>query len=281
MRAQRVFPDAMAALIAERTIAFTAEMHPRSTFETWAIGELAAATVQVEVGSKRLLEDEVRIINRVSGPGWEADASAAADRLANRLGRHPYRTARELERTKQGTNILVYHLNGLADAARTKNALDDTQRGLLFDVLGVPLPLRDGNRRVPAAGDGPALVALIEQEIARHEANLLSTLNQRDRDDQLQAMKCPNTYLDKMRRQLRSDEARAVKRLVWVTDVLDQLRRGVAASSRTTHGRATINPKARPLRLGNLLSLRRHPHLRLRLHHPLRKRRRKRLRLRI
>jgi len=60
----------------------------------------------------------------------------------------------------------------------------------LFDVLGVPLPLRDGNRRVPAASDGPALITLIEQELARHQANLSSTLNQRDRDAQLRAMNC-------------------------------------------------------------------------------------------
>ena len=177
MRSEKCFPPSMAALIEERTAAFTAEMHPRSTFETWVLGELTRATVQVEVGAKRLLEDEARVVNWVSGPGWQSDASAAAERLANRLGRHPYRTARELERTKQGTNVLVYHLEGLADAVRSKNGLDDIQHGLLFDVLGVPLPLRDGTRRVPAASDGPALLAMIEQEIARHQANLTSTLN--------------------------------------------------------------------------------------------------------
>jgi len=235
----------MAALIEERIAAFTAENHPRSTFETWVIGELARATVQVEAGAKRLLEDEARVVDWVSGPGWQTDASAAAERLANRLGGHPYRTARELERTKQGTDVLVYHLEGLADAVRSKNGLDDIQRGLLFDVLGVPLPLRDGTRRVPAASDGPALLATIEQEIGRHQANLTSTLNQRDRDAQLLAINSPHSYIDKHRRLLRSDEARAQKRLVWAKDAWDQLRKGVAPSSiLDPRTRQPINPDA-------------------------------------
>jgi hypothetical protein len=245
MRSEKCFPPSMAALIEERTAALTAENHPRSTFETWALGELSRAMVQVEVGAKRLLEDEARVVDWVSGPGWQSDASAAAERLTSRIGAHPYRIARELERSKQGTNVLIYHLEGLADAVRSKNGLNDIQRGLLFDVLGVPLPLRDSTRRVPAASDGPALLTLIEQEIARHRANLTSTLDQRDRDAQLLAINNPHSYLDKHRRLLRSDQARVQKQLVWAKEAWDQLRKGVDPGSiidpRT---RQPINPDA-------------------------------------
>ncbi len=245
MRSEKCFPPSMAVLIEERTAALTAENHPRSTFETWALGEFARASVQVEVGVKRLLDDEARVVDWVSGPGWQSDASAAAERLASRISVHPYRTRRALERSKQGTNVLIDHLEGLADAVRSKNGLNDIQRGLLFDVLGVPLPLRDGTRRVPAGDNGPALLALIEQEIGRHEANLTSTLNQRDQDAQLLAINNPHSYLDKHRRLLRSDEARARKQLVWAKEAWDQLRKGVAPSSiidpRT---RLPINPDA-------------------------------------
>ena len=112
---------------------------------------------RLKSGRKRLLEDEVRIINWVSGPGWQADASAAADRLANRLGdirTGPPASSRGPSKEQIYSSII---LMDWPMPLRSKNALDDTQRGLLFDVLGVPLPLRDGNRRVPAAGDGPAL----------------------------------------------------------------------------------------------------------------------------
>jgi len=152
--------------------------------------------VQVEVGNQRLLRDEVRVINRVSGSCWEADANEAAERLSQRLSRQPYRIAHALERTKQRTQLIIYHLEGLADAVRCKNALDDTQRGLLFDLMGVPLPLRDGTRRVPAAGDGPGLADLIARELARHQANLVNTLNKRDREEQLNAMNCPSSYAE-------------------------------------------------------------------------------------
>ena len=56
-----------------------------------------------------------------------------------------------------------------------------------------PLNFAMATVRVPAASDGPALAALIAKEIARHEFNLSNTLNQRDRDEQLQAMKEPST----------------------------------------------------------------------------------------
>jgi hypothetical protein len=245
MRSEKCPPPSMAALIDERIAALTAESRPRATYETWAMGEFARSSVQVEVGWKRLLDDEPRVVDWLSGPGWETDASAAAERLADRLGRFPYRTARELERTKQGTNVLVYHLEGLADIVRSKNGLDDIQRSLLFDVLGVPLPLRDGTRRVPAADNGPALLALIEQELTRHQTNLTGTLNQRDRDAQRHAINNPHAYNDKHRRGLRSDLARAQKHMVWAKETLDQLRKGVSPSSiidPRTH--QPINPNA-------------------------------------
>jgi hypothetical protein len=226
----------MAVLIEERTAALIAENHPRSTFETWALTEFARTSVQVEVGARRLLDDEARVVAWVSGPGWQSDASAAAERLASRICVHPYRICRELERTKQGTTVLIDHLEGLADVVRSKNGLDEIQRCLLFDVLGVPLPLRDGTRRVPAGSDGPALLRCIEQEIARHQANLTSTLNQRDRDAQLLAIKNPQSYMDKHRRGLRSDLIRAQKQMVWAKEAWEQLRRGVEPGS-------IINPR--------------------------------------
>jgi hypothetical protein len=231
MRCETVFPKHLEEVIQERIAAFIADKPPRTHYEAWAITELARATALVEHGDMLLREDEVRIIHRVSGPRWQADAEEKADVLAERMGRRPNRTVRALERTKQGTQLLLDRLRDLADIVRSKNCLNEAQRTLLFDVVGVPLPLRDGNRRVPAADNAPALLNLITGEIARHEANLVNTLNQRDRDDQQDAVRCPSTYIDNTRRQLRSDHARALKRLYWAQQVLDQLRSGVHPST--------------------------------------------------
>ena len=62
-------PEALGDLIEERTIKFTFEMKPRSSFEASVITEPAQATVQVEVGDEKLLQDQVRVINWVAGPG--------------------------------------------------------------------------------------------------------------------------------------------------------------------------------------------------------------------
>ena len=80
--------------------------------------------------------------------------------------------------------------------------------------------MRKGSLRVPAGSDGPALAALIAKEIARHERNLVNTLNQRDRDEQLVAMLGAPLYPDSVTRGLRSDAARVWKRHQWVKDAL-------------------------------------------------------------
>jgi hypothetical protein len=245
MRCQTVFPDEVAVMVRDRFEGLMLELKPRTPYEVFCVGEIARNTVFVEIGAMRLLQDEMRIVNRLAGPDWESDARERAERLAQRLPRYPHRTARALERTKQGTELLIEHLQGLADVVQSKGELDAASRTMLFDLVAVPLPLRDGARRVPAADDGPGLAALIAQEIKRHQSNLTTTLNQRDRDDRMTAMKFPSTYNDRIRRQLRSDEARAHKRLAWAQAMFDQLRKGAAASSiidpRTSR---PINPDA-------------------------------------
>ena len=61
----------------------------------------------VEVGDKRLLEDEVRIINRVGGSYWQADAKEKADTLAERLGAGRSRTARALKKRSKEPNFCL------------------------------------------------------------------------------------------------------------------------------------------------------------------------------
>ena len=133
-----------------------------------------------------------------------------------------------VESTKQGTEFIVSNLRALADIAENTGFLDDVQRDMLFTLLGVPHELRRGSRKVPSAGDGPALVTLINEEVARHDRNLVGYLNQQDARDLHVARTIGSPYRDKITRQLRSDEARNVKRLVWAKAALEQLRSGAA-----------------------------------------------------
>ena len=52
----------------------------------------------------------------------------------------------------------------------------------------------------------------------------------RDRDDQIIALANPSIYNDSIRRNLRSDEARAFKRLTWAKEAFAQLKKGTAPS---------------------------------------------------
>jgi hypothetical protein len=228
MRGQTVFPADLQESIDLKIIALVAEMKPQGEWETFLVEEIARATVLVKVCGQRLIKDEVRVQDRLQlDECWEADANRRIDRLVARLPRDPL-MARALESTKQGTEFIVSNLRALADIAENTGFLDDVQRELLFTLLGVPDELRRGSRKVPPASAGPALVALINTEVARHKRNLLVNLNQQDARDLSVARTIGSPYRDKITRQLRSDEARNVKRLVWAKAAFDQVRSGAA-----------------------------------------------------
>ena len=227
MRGEKVFPADLQELIDLKIIAFVAEMKPQGEWETFLVEEIARATVLVKVCGQRLIKDEVRVRDRLD-ECWEADAHRRIDRLVARLPRDPQLMVRALESTKQGTEFIVSNLRALADIAENTGFLDDVQRDMLFTLLGVPHELRRGSRKVSPAGDGPALVTLINKEVARHDRNLVGYLNQQDARDLRVARTIGSPYRDKITRQLRSDEARNVKRLVWAKAALEQLRSGAA-----------------------------------------------------
>ena len=133
------------------------------------------------------------------------DATARAQRLAARLPRDPANVAPALARTKQGAAILIDHFQCLGDAIASNGGLDDEQRSLLFDVLAVPQVHRNGNRRVPAGSDGPALAALVAKHTARLEKERDTVLSERDQNDREWVKLGIVKYRDTTSRALRSD----------------------------------------------------------------------------
>jgi hypothetical protein len=240
MRGKVVFPEEIASRIDDRTRDYTAELKPKTGLERWLVFEMARTSVQVEVCANLRLLDQRRVLDRAAGPCWEVDAKARAQRLAAKLPSDPARVAWELECTRQGTLLLIYHWNCLGDAIANNSGLDDGQRALAFDLLGVPQVLRNGSRQVPPGSDAPALAALVARETARHQANLDTVLNDRDQSEQAWVMMNVVRHPDTTTRQLRSDEARAYKRMVWATETLKQIRKGVNAA--TIIDPATRNP---------------------------------------
>jgi hypothetical protein len=240
MRGKVVFPEEIASRIDDRTRHYTAELKPQTGLERWLVFEMARTSVQVEICANLRLLDLRRVLDRAAGPCWEVDAKGRAQRLAAKLPSDPARVAWELECTRQGTLLLIYHWKCLGDTIANNGGLDDGQRALAFDLLGVPHVLRNGSRQVPAGSDAPALAALVSRETARHEANLDAVLNDRDRSEQGWVAMDVVRHPDATTRQLRSDEARAYKRMVWATETLKLIRKGVNAA--TIIDPATLSP---------------------------------------
>ena len=230
LRGRAVFPDEVAELIEERTAAFIAEMKPCDEWEMFLVSEIARASVLVEVAGRKLALDALRVYDRIRGDGWDVDMSRQIDRLIARLPREPL-TVRELERSKQGTEFLLANLLLIGEVVESQNCLDDQQHEMLCILLGVPHALRNGTRRIPPATDGPGLAALIAKEAARLERNLVGKLIAQDRTDQNLAKVLGSPYQDKITRNLRSDEARNLKRLYWAKETLAQVRAGADAAT--------------------------------------------------
>jgi hypothetical protein len=68
-----------------------------------------------------------------------------------KLGKTPDKVVPAFERTKQGVLLLLASWTALHEALLTNGALDDARHGLVYNLLGIALELRNGSRRVPAA----------------------------------------------------------------------------------------------------------------------------------
>ena len=91
----------------------------------------------------------------------------------------------------------------------------------------MPIALRNGSRQVPPADDEPAILAMVERELARHRANLERSLNKSDELERKAASLGLVKERDRITRGLRSDEARARKRFQWAWECFDKLRNGM------------------------------------------------------
>ena len=241
-RSRILLPPCMQTVVDERSRDFAAERRARGKYELFLCAELARASVQIDSCTELLTLNKERILEKDEST-WRDERTEAADRLARRFPDEPYETARALARTKYGTLLLISRWKSLGEAVASNQAFNEEQVHMAYNLLAVPKVLRDGSRQVPAANDGPALAALVERELAQHQAKLEQALNRRDELDRDAARLGIVKEYDKQTRTLRSDEARAHRRLRWAEATFQSLRQGVdpATVIDPETGR-TINP---------------------------------------
>jgi hypothetical protein len=228
-RSTLIHPEEMLLAINVRMAEFSQQYQPATTMESYLVWEMARTTIQIEICSKQVIIDQARAIERVD-TSWDADQSERAERWVQKLPRDPFAAAKALQKTKQGAQILIFHWTALQEAIQTNGGLDEPQRSLAFDLLGIPEVVRNGSRRVPEGTDGPALLALTERELGRLRSLIEHDLHDRDLGEQQAASVGLPRFQDAATRRVKNAESRHQKRLDWAMDALQQLRKGVPAA---------------------------------------------------
>ena len=245
MLAEVIFPDDLAAAIADRTADLVAEFVPATPFEAFLIGEMAKATAKLDRCSEMAIVDLQRVSDRAV-LCWDGDRRAYVEDLGARLPRDPARVARALGRTKQGVDWLLERWEGLGEVLQAQGGWDEPQRRLAFDLLGVPAELRDGSLKVPPAADAPGLAGLVDAQVARLREEQEACLIELDEATRSMAAAGMPFEEDAATARLRKYEAAARRALLWALSELRRVRSGSPAPGAGESPRRT--GRSRPVR---------------------------------
>jgi hypothetical protein len=222
----------MQAVIDQFVKDLTAELNPKSEYERFLILEIARGSAQVAACASLEGPDADRFRARIRNE-WQELWRELVDRMARRLPRTPEATARALKKILQGVEHILMHLRGLEGTVRAQGALDEPERQHLFDLLGIDGRLRRNPQLCPAGSDAASLLELIAKEIKKLEAKLQEELLGSDKWAQKCAIDGQDKSLppDAETQRLRSDMARARRRMNDGRALLDWVRSGGSAAS--------------------------------------------------
>jgi hypothetical protein len=230
-RSRVVFPPEMAARIDEREARLTEKLQPDGELESMLVREIARVGVQMDVSHEQMLDDNIRVSEKTDAE-WRDDRTREAARLGARLASNPCQVAGHLEDTLQGATWKLERWRLLADEAGENQGLDEPQRQLCFDLLGVPRECRRGTSRVPAGNNVAGIKALCAREVKRIETRVVLELEGRDKRARAMArLGLPMAANDTVTRRIKSNASRAHKRLTWAVDTFRSLRVGVSPAT--------------------------------------------------
>jgi hypothetical protein len=215
----------MQRLIDAKEDALHAQFQPKNELEGILLEEIACASIQVRVCEGFVELDKVRV-REEADLTWDDTRRMDINAMAERLRRTPHRVAHALEQTLQGAQYLLEHWVGLGDSVEANGKLTEAQRQFAFDLLGVSLLSRDGTKRVPAADDAAGLLALVQRQVKRLENRIEGELKSRDLRAKVRAREGLPTPPDAETKRVRSNYARANKRLTWATEMFWRVRLG-------------------------------------------------------
>jgi hypothetical protein len=223
MRAKVLMPEDMADAVAARKEELLEEFGRGSDYEHWLMDEMALASTRLERLATLSIADMRRTVDRAA-LCWDKDRMIAAEDLGARLPKNPSRVARALEGTWHGADWLIVRWEGLGAALKAKGTWDDDQRRLAFDLLGVPLALRDGGDKVPPETDAEGLANLVAREVARLRQEQEGSLDVLDEGDRAMAIEGLGMSEDAETARLRKYEASCRRALLWAHHELRRVR---------------------------------------------------------
>jgi hypothetical protein len=160
--------DSDRKFLEERKARWLDSFQPVSDDQHWLFEGLVVESIRIE-----RCQDAFFALCRQHGERarlqWVEDRRRDAADLAGGLRRNPGATARKLEATLQGCDLMITFWKGLASHIDRHGDWSDPQRSLALDLLGIPQPLREAETPVdPAEGNAVAARrAIASAEIAR------------------------------------------------------------------------------------------------------------------
>jgi hypothetical protein len=245
LRAKVLLPDDLVDAVAARTAEMTAQHAPANPYESWLVGEMANAAAKLQRSDELMIIDLERVIDRAH-LCWEADRGKEADALGARLPKAPWRVARALARSRQGSDWMIMRWESLDAALRCNGGWDEAQRSLAFDLLAVDPELRLGSDRLPPEGDADALADLVAEQLESLRYVQEVSLVPLDRAEREMAAAGMPLTEDACTARLRRYEAAQRRALHWALAELRRVREGLPPSRMPAPGLVEAAPPSEP-----------------------------------
>jgi hypothetical protein len=155
-----------------RRAAWAREKKPQGQAGEWALDGLVAATIQLDK-CRAALDGVLAEQAARARMAWDLDRRVEAAQVAARLPRDPVVSARKLEASWHGCDMMIEVWIRLEEAVLANGKWTDPERSIALDLLAYPRDLRDGRTSLDAPeGTPPAdhLRGLVEGQVERLEA---------------------------------------------------------------------------------------------------------------
>src|SRR5262249_7106353 len=149
------------------------------------------------------------------------------EELGSKLANDPARIANALRNTRHGADWLIERWEALGEILQNTGSWDEAQHRLAFDLLGIPLDLRNGSTRVPSRTDAKGRAVVVDRELGRLRKSREESLDELDDAERGMTLAGMPMDEDAASARLRRYEASCRRAWNWAHKELQRLREEV------------------------------------------------------